>query len=90
MTDAEQQITEALEAADETNYTYVGKVNPKYKGQPCKLICTWRGKGKHNVSVEFEDGYRMVVPMRGNVIKRKEANNGMEPNTRSSSSAGLC
>lgn len=52
-------------------HRYVGRVNPEYKGQPCRLVQTWRGKAIHNVLIEFEDGKQMVCPMRGNVVKRK-------------------
>jgi len=43
---------------------YVGRAHPDLKGKMCRIINTWRGKAPHNVTVEFEDGFRVVCPMR--------------------------
>lgn len=44
---------------------YVGRVGrAELKGQPCRVLTTWRGKGKHNVRIEFENGERVICPVR--------------------------
>jgi len=43
---------------------FVGRLLPERKGQRCRILNTWRGKGPHNVRVEFEDGWQMVTPLR--------------------------
>jgi len=45
---------------------YVGDrvSRPELRGQPCRVVCTWRRRGKHNVLVEFADGSRAVCPVR--------------------------
>ncbi len=53
-------------------YVYTGRMMPKRKGQLCKLLATWWGKAKHNVLIEFKDGFRVIVPMRGGVRRRKD------------------
>ena len=49
-----------------------GRTMPKRKGQPCKLLTTWRRRAPHNVLIEFKDGFRVVVPMRSGVRRRKD------------------
>lgn len=47
------------------NRVYVGRAGrAELKGKPCRVLTTWRGKGKHNVRVEFEDGERVICPIR--------------------------
>ena len=48
----------------ENTHTYIGRFKPERRGQQCRLLNTWRGKGPHNVQVEFSDGYRMICPIR--------------------------
>ena len=43
---------------------YVGRVRPDWKGRRCRVTQTWRGKGKHNVRIEFEDGSTATCPIR--------------------------
>ena len=43
---------------------YVGKANPQLKGNRCRILQTWRGKGPHNVLVEFCWGEKIMCPMR--------------------------
>ena len=45
-------------------HTFVGALLPTRQGQPCRLVNTWRGRGPHNVRVEFADGHRVVCPVR--------------------------
>ncbi len=59
---------------NEMKHVYVGRMRPERKGQPCLLVTTWRGKGKHNVLIRFADGVEFVTPMRGCVVRRKEDN----------------
>ena len=40
------------------------------KGRPCRVLCTWRRRGPHNVLVEFADGSRTICPVRG-IRKRR-------------------
>jgi len=54
-------------------HTYTGRMRPERQGQPCTLLTTWRRKAPHNVLIEFEDGFKMVTPMRGCVRRRKES-----------------
>jgi len=53
-------------------HTYIGNANAERKGQPCRLVNTWRRKGPHNVMVMFADGYEMITAMRC-LRKAKEA-----------------
>ena len=44
---------------------YVGRAGrSELKGKLCRVIQTWRGKGKHNVVIEFESGERVTCPIR--------------------------
>lgn len=47
------------------NRRYVGRMGrPELKGKLCRVIQTWRGKGVHNVRLEFENGERVTCPVR--------------------------
>ncbi len=43
---------------------YVGKARPQWKGLRCRILKTWRGRGPHNVMIEFADGALAVCPVR--------------------------
>ena len=45
-------------------YRFVGRFRPDLRDQECRIINTWRRKGKHNVRIEFDDGLQLVTPMR--------------------------
>ena len=60
------------EIRKDCTHIYVGRWCPKRKNWHCRLLTTWRRRAPHNVLVEFEDGFRMVVPMR-TLRKIKEA-----------------
>ncbi len=44
-------------------YRYHGP-GPDHKAKIGRLLQTWRGKGPHNVRIEFEDGTQTICPMR--------------------------
>ena len=45
--------------------TYVGRAGrPELRGKRCRVLTTWRGKGKHNVRIDFENGERVICPIR--------------------------
>ena len=50
-----------------THY-YCGRVRPDWRGWQCRIVQTWRGKGKHSVLIEFTEGpqigRRAIVPIR--------------------------
>ena len=46
------------------NRIYVGRAMEQRRGEPCRMINTWRGGGPHNVQIEFADGVRAVCPVR--------------------------
>ena len=50
--------------ADIYNRVYVGRAMPEWKGRRCRVVTTWRRKGRHNVKVEFENGDETVCPIR--------------------------
>ncbi len=52
-------------------YVYIGRMLSERKGQPCKLLNTWRRNAPHNVLIEFEGGFKVVCPMRC-LRKRKD------------------
>ena len=43
---------------------YIGRMSPLLKGKRCRIITTWRRYGPHNVLVEFENGRRIICPLR--------------------------
>lgn len=45
---------------------YVGDrlSRPELRGRLCRVINTWRGRGPHNIQVEFPDGTRVACPVR--------------------------
>jgi len=44
---------------------YVGHLGrPSLRGKLCRILNTWRGRGLHNVKIEFTDGEITVCPMR--------------------------
>ena len=48
----------------EMTHIYVGRTMPAWHGRECRIVTTWRGKGRHNVEVEFAGGSRTVTPIR--------------------------
>ena len=43
---------------------YVGKTMPHWHGRLCRIVQTWRGRGPHNVWIQFEDGIETICPIR--------------------------
>ena len=45
---------------------YIGRgpARPELHGRSCRVVNTWRGHGPRNVLIEFEDGQRVVCPVR--------------------------
>lgn len=35
------------------------------RGEPVLVLLGWRGRGPHNVLIEYADGRRTVIPFRG-------------------------
>ena len=57
---------------DTATHRYVGRVRPDWRGRPCVVLRTWRGRGPHNALVRFtDDGHETICPMR---CLRKEPN----------------
>ena len=46
------------------NRIFIGRLLPERKGQRCRVVNTWRGRGPHNVRIEFADGHTTVCPVR--------------------------
>lgn len=44
---------------------YVGRMGrADLVGRRCRIVNTWRRRSPHNVRIEFEDGERVVCPLR--------------------------
>ena len=44
---------------------YVGRAGrDDLYGKHCRILTTWRGKGKHNVSIELKGGEIVICPVR--------------------------
>lgn len=47
------------------NRIYVGRTGrDDLRGRLCRVVATWRGRGPHNVAIEFENGERVICPVR--------------------------
>lgn len=45
----------------QATHVYVGRSLPDRQYHLCRRTTTWRRKGPHNVTIEFEDGFSCIT-----------------------------